>query len=46
MQVQSHDIAQLLDEKRIVRQLEVPLPVRLQPEGCSDAMHGGLGHRV
>jgi hypothetical protein len=43
MQVQSHDIAQLLDEKRIGRQLEVPLSVRLQPEGLPDAMHGGLG---
>lgn len=40
IQIQPHDVAHLLDEKRIVRELEMPLAVRVQPERLSDAVHG------
>jgi hypothetical protein len=42
MEIESDDIAHLLNEKGIVRQLEVSLAVRLEPEGLPDAVHRGL----
>src|SRR3990172_13193159 len=41
-QIQTDDVAYLLDEKRIVRQLEVPLAMRLHSPGLPDAMHRRL----
>jgi hypothetical protein len=40
-QVEPDDVAHLLDEQRIVRQLEGLAPVRLQAEGPPDAVDGG-----
>src|SRR6478672_901778 len=43
VEIQPHDIPNLLDEKGIVGELEMPLPMRLQTERAPDAMHRGLG---
>jgi hypothetical protein len=39
IQVQPHDVAHLLHEKRIGGELEVSLAVRLQPERPPDTVH-------
>ncbi len=43
VQVQADDVADLFDEERILRQLEVPLPVGLHREGLQPAVNRGLG---
>src|SRR5437879_11998160 len=42
MPIQPDDVSHLLDEERIVRELEMPLAMRLQSERPPDAVHGGL----
>jgi len=42
IQVQPHDVSQLLDEKRIRRELERFLPMRLQPKGRLHPPHSRL----
>jgi hypothetical protein len=42
MQIQAHDVAHFLHEKRIGREFEVPLTMRLQPERPPDAVHRGF----
>ena len=50
--VEPDDVAHLLDEERVRRELEGLAPVRLQAEGAPDAVDGGgrvadrLGHRA
>jgi len=44
MEVESHNIAHLLDEQRIGRQFEGFRPMRLQTKGAPDAMHGTAAH--
>jgi hypothetical protein len=43
VEVQAHDVADLLDKKRIGRELERLLPVRLYRESLQPAVNGGLG---
>ena len=49
--VEADDVADLIGEARIVRQLELPHPMRLQAMAAPDALHrtdadaAGLGHR-
>ncbi len=49
--VEPDDVAQLADEVRVTGQLELPDPMRLEPMGAPDALHGTdadtrrLGHR-
>ncbi len=49
--VETDHVAQLGNEVRVVRELELPHPVRLQAMTALDALHradtdpGGLGHR-
>ena len=44
VQVETDDIAHLLDEKRIGRELEAATAMRLQPEGLKQPMHRGFGN--
>ena len=46
--VEADDVAHLLDEQRVVRQLEGLAAVRLQPEGAPDAVDGRrrIAHRL
>ena len=52
VEVEPDDVAYLLDEERVGRQLEVLVPVRLQAEQLEPALHGALrdpavrGHRA
>jgi hypothetical protein len=46
MEIQADNIAHLLDEQRIGRQLERLGPMRLQAKGPPDAMHGTAAHPV
>ena len=46
IQVQTHDIADLLDQKGIGRQLEVRGPMRLQAEGSPQARDRRVGEAV
>jgi len=38
--VEPDDVAHLVDEGRIIGQLELPDPMRLEPMGAPDALHG------
>src|SRR5690606_34677485 len=42
-QVQTHNVAQLLDEERVIRQLEALAAVRLQTKKLKVALYAGLG---
>jgi hypothetical protein len=42
MQIQPDDVPHLLDEEGIRRELEMLLPMGLEPEGLPDPMHRGL----
>src|SRR6266581_3219412 len=44
IQVQPYNIAYFLYKKWIGRELEMLLPVRLQPEGLPDAVYGRFRH--
>ena len=44
IQIQAHNVADLLDEQRVFRQLERLAPMRLQGEGLPDPRHGCLTH--
>jgi hypothetical protein len=49
--IEPDDVAQLVDERRVVGQLELPDPMRLEPVSAPDPLHGTgadagcLGHR-
>jgi hypothetical protein len=44
-QVESHDIAYLVDEERVARQLDRLTPMRLPAEGAPNAPDGGVTER-